>query len=156
MDSPLIKSRAIGHDNLPLFFKSLAKAAGVLVTAIGWVVILGWLFDIPTLKSILPLWVTMKANTAIGFILGGSALWQLSKSPRRSPYAARILAAIVLCIGLLTLIQYGFGISLGIDQLLFQESATAVGTSAPGRMAANTALNFLLLGSALFLLSRPR
>ncbi|MGA7937304.1 MAG: PAS domain S-box protein, partial [Kovacikia sp.] len=42
------------------------------------------------------------------------------------------------------------------DQLLFQESATAVGTSAPGRMAANTALNFLLLGSALFLLSRPR
>jgi methyl-accepting chemotaxis protein len=64
-------------------------------------------------------------------------------NPRDDPLRyAQILAAIVLGIGLLTLIQYGFGINLGIDQLLFKESATAVATSAPGRMAANTALNF--------------
>jgi hypothetical protein len=100
------------------------------------VVILGWLFNIPALKSILPIWVTMKANTAIGFILSGCALRQLDKPTRRSARYAQILAAIVLGIGLLTLIQYGFGINLGIDQLLFKESATAVATSAPGRMAA--------------------
>ena len=97
----------------------------------------------------------MKANTAICFILAGSALWQLYKSTKRSARYAQILAAIVLGIGLLTLIQYGFGVNLGIDQLLFKEPVTAVATSTPGRMAANTALNFLLLGSALLMLSRP-
>ncbi|MEP0912361.1 PAS domain S-box protein [Leptolyngbya sp. GB1-A1] len=98
----------------------------------------------------------MKANAALCFILSGSALWQLCKRTRRSARYARIFAAIVLGIALLTLIQYGFAINLGIDQFLFQESATAVATSAPGRMAVNTALNFLLLGSALLLLSKPR
>jgi PAS domain S-box-containing protein len=139
-----------------MFLKASAKRAGLLVALIGCIVILGWLFNISSLKSILPLWVTMKANTAIGFILSGSALWQLSKPTRRSMRYAQVLAAIVLGIGLLTLIQYGFGTNLGIDQLLFQESAAAIATSAPGRMSANTALNFLLLGSALLLLSQPR
>ncbi len=151
-------SRAAEDTNLStlMMIKSFAKGASVLVTLIGCVVVLGWLFNISVLKSILPIWVTMKPNTAIGFVLSGSALWQLAKPTRRSARYAKIFAAIVLGIGLLTLIQYGFGINLGIDQLLFKESAMAVATSAPGRMAANTALNFLLLGSALFLLSQPR
>ncbi|MBM0744328.1 PAS domain S-box protein [Phormidium sp. CLA17] len=98
----------------------------------------------------------MKANTAIGFILSGCALRQLSQPTRRSTRYAKSLAAIVVGLGLLTLIQYGFGVNLGIDQLLFRELATAVATSTPGRMSVNTALNFLLLGSALLLLSKPR
>jgi PAS domain S-box-containing protein len=57
-------------------------------------------------------------------------------------------------IGLLTLSQYLFNWNLGIDQLVFREIAGAVGTSHPGRMAPNTALNFLLLGLALLLLHR--
>ncbi len=156
MERPLIGHRAGEQANLPLTLKSFAKGASILVLAIGCVVTLGWIFDIPVLKSILPLWVTMKANTAIGFVLCGSALWHLSQSTRRSTRYAQILAAIALGIGFLTLIQYGFDLDLSIDQLLFKEPVTAVATSAPGRMAVNTALNFLLLGSALFLLSRPR
>jgi PAS domain S-box-containing protein len=141
---------------LPIDLQTIAKGSGILVAIIGGVVILGWIFDIPTLKSILPTWVTMKANTAIGFILSGVTLWSLSLPQRRSPRYSSLLAAVVLGIGLLTLIQYAFDINLGIDQLLFKEPADAVATSAPGRMAANTAFNFLLLGSTLFLLSKPR
>lgn len=156
MERLCIGERTSDYTHLPIFLKAFAKRAGLLVALIGCIVILGWLFNISILKSILPVWVTMKANTAIGFILSGSALQQLSKSTRRSTCYAQVLAVIVLGIGLLTLMQYGFGTNLGLDQLLFQESATAVATSAPGRMSVNTALNFLLLGSALLLLSKPR
>jgi signal transduction histidine kinase len=52
-------------------------------------------------------------------------------------------------IGFLTLIQYGWNLDLGIDQLVFQESLNAVATSSPGRMAINSALNFLIVGLAL-------
>ena len=156
MDSPFIGSRAMGQPDLPIVLTSFAKRVGILVTLIGCVVLLGWIFDIPTLKSILPMWVTMKANTAIGFILSGGALWQLSHFTPRSTRYAQFCAVFVLSIGLLTLIEYGFGLDFGIDQLLFKETGTAIATSAPGRMAVNTALNFLLLGSALFLLSKSR
>jgi PAS domain S-box-containing protein len=156
VERPFISPTAIKQIRWPLFLRSLAKVTSALVALIGCVVIVGWLFDIPVLTSILPMWVTMKANTAIAFIFGGAALWQLSKITRRANRLAGIYAAIVLLIGLLTLIQYAFGINLGIDQLLFKESVDAIATSAPGRMAVNTALNFLLLGSALFLLSKPR
>ncbi len=157
MESLFINNHhASESSKLLLWVKAWAKVASILVALIGGVVILGWLFDIPTLKSISPAWVTMKANTAIGLVLGSASLWLLSQATRRSCRYAQILAAIVWGLGLLTLIQYLFNVNLGIDQLLFRESAGAVGTSAPGRMAANTALNFLLLGSSLLLLSRPR
>lgn len=156
MNSPSVSSRVVRLTNWPTFLKGLAKQAGLLVTVIGCVVMIGWIFNIPMLKSILPMWVTMKANTALGFILSGVALQQLYQSTRRSRWYAQIAAAIVLSIGLLTLVQYGFEINLGIDQLLFKEPVTAIATSTPGRMAVNTALNFLLLGSVLLLLSKSR
>ena len=156
MESSLINNHAPESDQLLGWVRAWAKLASGLVILIGGIVILGWLLDIPTLKSISPAWVTMKANTAVGLVLGGTSLWLLSSGTRRSCRYAQILAAIVLGLGLLTLIQYLFSVNLGIDQLLFRESAGAVGTSAPGRMAANTALNFLLLGSSLLLLSQRR
>src|SRR5208283_2194878 len=42
------------------------------------------------------------------------------------------------------------GVDFGIDQLLFREAVGAVGTLSSGRMAPVTAVNFLLLGCALF------
>ncbi|WP_242060524.1 methyl-accepting chemotaxis protein [Aerosakkonema funiforme] len=64
----------------------------------------------------------------------------------------QVCAGVVLLIGLLTLLQYALQRDFGIDQLLFKDSAKAVGTSAPGRMGANTAVNFVFLGCALLFL----
>lgn len=137
---------------------SISRIASITVIVIGCMVILGWMFDIPTLKSVFPGLVTMKANTAIGFILGGTciSLWHRGPRESQSRRVALICALLVLAIGLLTLMQYGLGVNLGIDELFFKESVDAVATATPGRMAPNSAFNFLLLGSALLLICIPR
>ncbi|GEM_PF-2190338 len=150
--------------------QAFSRKASIAVIAIGCIVIIGWIFNIPLFKSILPGLVTMKANTALCFIFGGGALWMWHKSqgtgnnsvlhaqatPTTQKFLrwAQVCAALVLLIGLLTLIQYGLNGDFGIDQLLFKESAKAAGTSAPGRMGANTAANFVMVGCALLFLVR--
>ncbi|MBN4063631.1 response regulator [Cardiobacterium sp. AH-315-I02] len=63
-----------------------------------------------------------------------------------------IFGIFVVLIGLLTLVQYVFGIDLTIDQLLMQHDII-VQTSHPGRMAPNTALCFSLTGVSLITLA---
>ncbi len=134
-----------------LSFKVLSRAASVIVMLVGFLVLVGWAFDFATLKSVFPGMVTMKVNTALAFILAGGSLWlrQTKRTDQRAYRLAQGCAGAVVLIGALTLSEYLLGRGLGIDQLLFQESSAAVGTSNPGRMAPNTALNFLLIGIAL-------
>ena len=145
----------------------LSRNAGIAVTAIGCLVMVGWMFDIGTLKSVLPGLVTMKTNTALGFILGGLSLWLwiLAKGRNgqalkasRNPLAPLVYVSsfLVLLIGLLTLVEYYFDWNIGIDELLFKEATDAVGTYVPNRMAPNSALNFFILGSAQLLLLSGR
>lgn len=126
--------------------------------ALGTLVLIGWMLDIAVLKSPGPTFVTMKANAALAFVLSGIALWQIRNAETPPVGTAnrvgQAAAAIVVMIGALTVSEYLFSWNLGIDQLLFRESADAVLTSSPGRMAPNTALAFLAAGIALLLLLR--
>gem|GEM_PF-1127682 len=133
--------------------QSWSRKSSIVIMLAGAGVLLGWMFDIPVLKSIHPSLVTMKANTATAFLLSGLALWllQVERMNERSRRIARLCAATVVLVGLLTLGEYLFNRNFGIDQLLFVEPEGAVATSTPGRMSPNTALNFLLLGLALIL-----
>jgi len=130
---------------------SFAWAASLIVILVGLVVLGGWAFDIIALKSVFSGLVTMKANTALAFVLAGVSLWllQSKQADRRTRRIAQVCALIVALLGLLTLSEYLFGWDLGIDQLLFEEPLGAVGTPSPGRMAPATAFNFLLVGMAL-------
>lgn len=135
--------------------RNISLKACAIAAVIGCVVILGWIFNLTPLKSVVPIWVTMKANTAFGFIFGGGALWLWHRYPEDPPKRqwAQWLSMIVVLIGLLTLLEYSQGWNLGIDQLIFKEGA--VGTSNPGRMAPNSALNFLFVGAALLFFIGP-
>jgi PAS domain S-box-containing protein len=127
----------------------------MLVILLGALALAGWVFDIETLKTVLPGLVSMKANTAICFLMAGASLI-LRATPEPVPAtrlgAGRILAAIVVVIGLLTLVEYVFNIDLGFDQLPFRESAEEIGHGFPGRMSLASALDFTLLGTALLFL----
>ncbi|MFV1973052.1 MAG: CHASE domain-containing protein, partial [Thiohalobacterales bacterium] len=121
---------------------TLAKLAGFLSLALGALVLLGWYLREPALIQVSPAFVPMQYNTALGFAVGGLALLGLAWY---WPRFTVIAAVIVLLIGVLTLIEYIFGVDLHIDQL-FMEHYIDLKTSNPGRMAPNTALCFSLTG----------
>lgn len=130
---------------------------GLGVAVAGVAVLSGWAFGIPALKSLLPGLVDMAANTAATFVLAGVSLWLFAApggatASRMAARLARIPAAVVGALGLLTLGQYGFGWDLGIDQVLFDDDGPSSGIPFPGRMALMTAVNFTLLAAALLLL----
>lgn len=135
-------------------FKKISSILSILVFLGGCIVLIGWIFDISALKSISPKMVTMKANTALCFVLTGLSLWLLQRyrlDNRLGRGIARICALVVFLIGFLTLFEYISGFNLGIDQLLFKDDANAILTSHPGRMALNTSINFTIIGIALVL-----
>ena len=141
--------------NLVRLLGSVSAGAAICVFSIGCLVLIGWVFDIAVLKSLNPHLVSMKADTALAFMLTGISLW-LSQVNRIHLQAGRYVAwgsaSAVAAVGLLTLMEYSFGWNLGIDQLLFTEPVGTVQTFNPGRMAPNTALDFLLIGLSLLLL----
>ena len=136
-------------------FNRVSEVLSVCIFLGGLVVLIGWILDIPVLKSISPNFVAMKANTAICFILIGLSLWfsQTKKQDNRTArIIARLCAVAVFMIAFLTFWEYMLGKNFGIDQLLFNEPATAILTSSPGRMAFNTSIIFMTIGVSLFML----
>jgi len=123
---------------------------GAGIAALGVIVLLGWVLDVDGLKSVLPGLPTMKANTALCFLLIGLAL--LLRHRRK----ARIACSATLCtlVGL-TLAEYAAGWDLRLDQFLFQD-APDPHTFYPGRMTPVTALSFAMSGVSLLLLAVPR
>src|SRR3990172_223742 len=89
-----------------------ACVAAVLTSVLGAVVLLGWAFDIPALKGLLPDLATMKPNTALCFVFSGTALWLLSTSSEDTGrWRRRGVVALALAVGLvavLTLAEYIF------------------------------------------------
>lgn len=135
--------------------RRISMACAALVMAAGAIVLLGWALQLEALKCILPGTVSMKANTALGFLAAGLSLLIYNLSGPENTVKlrlARALAFFTALLGLATLSQYLFGWNLGIDQLLFLEPAGAVATFTPGRMAPVTALDFVFCGVALALL----
>ncbi|MCI0528611.1 MAG: PAS domain S-box protein [Nitrospira sp.] len=138
--------------------KRLSKIASAVVIFVGGLVLLGWLFDIGILKTVLPGLVEMKINTALGLILSGVSLWLLQRDrvSRRRRLIAQAGALIVTLMGLLTLSEHLLGWTLGIDQPLFKDSLGVVQDSMPGRPSPQTSVNFVLIGLALLLDFRTR
>lgn len=121
---------------------TISLACGVATLLLGILVLFGWHIGNRTLIQILPGFVPMQYNTALGFVLCGTSLVLLSSGQRRFASIAGYLATLV---GGLTLLEYVGAFNLGIDELFMKHDVT-VGTSHPGRMAPNTAICFTLIG----------
>lgn len=132
--------------------KRAARVAGLLAATLGLVVLVGWFTHTEVLIQVLPKFAPMQFNTALGFVLCGTALAVLVRGDSR---VAVSLAAAAGTLGLLTLVEYACGIRLGIDEFFF-DSYITVQTSHVGRMAPNTALCFLLSSVALVAAARSK
>jgi PAS domain S-box-containing protein len=143
----------IGNRKLSHYLGNISMYLSVLTVAVAIAVMTGWIFDITFLISVSPGFVSMKFNTALGFLFLGAALFifhQKKIAHRKTISAA--FASVVLLISILTLIQYVFNTDLGIDELFIKDHTAEVETYSPGRMASATGTCFLIAASALGLL----
>ncbi len=62
------------------FYWVTARLIAVLAISVGTVILLGWRFDIPSLKTVFPGLAAMNPTTAAGFMLGGISLLLLSSA----------------------------------------------------------------------------
>ena len=133
-------------------YRTIARSGSILLMLLGILVLLGWVFHVGVLTTVLPGRITMKPNTAIGFLFLGISLFLSTRSrqSRGTQLGCAICASIVISLGLLTLLEYLFHADLGIDQLLFRDVAQL---SYPGRMAHITAFNFCIAGCGVLLLA---
>lgn len=123
-----------------------------MVIGIAAVVMTGWIFDVDTLKRLVPGSALMKFNSALTFFLAGLSLRGAgicrSLPCRRM---GQLCAGLVILIGVLTLAEYLSGRDLAIDNLFVQEPAAVAGKYLPGRMSSQTALGFVFFGIAYLL-----
>ena len=125
----------------------VADGCALAVAALGLAVLAGWLLGSEPLQSVLPHFATMKCNTALGFLLAGSALFFRGK-----PAVRLGLAGAVALLGALTLGEIFAGRDFGIDQLFVRDAAG----QPPGRISPATAVGFVISGAALGLLGARR
>jgi PAS domain S-box-containing protein len=134
-------------------FRQGSRAIALVVTALGATGLCGWIFNLPALTTIRPATESMKFNTAVLFVCLGIALWTVSDDIRQR--GRFILGLLIVLIAGLTLLEYLFGVSLGIDQFFVRDTRTPA-MAHPGRMGIATVSGFLLLGLAVLSLGRRK
>jgi PAS domain S-box-containing protein len=127
---------------------------GGTVSLIGCAVLIGWVVGIEWVRTIVPGWATMKANTSLAMVFLGMSLLGLAvrTSGRRWGTVAPLLAVPPLLIGVLTLLEH-IGLTIpDLDVLLANAPPTAYPS---GRMSPVTAIMISLL-SAAYLIASPK
>jgi len=107
-----------------------AKMAALIVSAVGIMVMMGWMLDIDILKSIMPEFVTMKFSTALSFLLSGITLYFIVRSLEGDSGIAQVVLPITTLIILLLmatlLISVLVGVRTGIEDLFVRDGDVAL------------------------------
>ncbi len=140
-------------DSPVLVFQRTSLVLAAIVAMVGALELAAWVLHPQYFASVLPGVATMKFNTAFCFVVFGCSLFGLQAVAARHSRRSAAIAGLViaLTIAMLTLIEYLFGLNLGIDELILPDPATGLQNGAPGRMSGTSAICLLLLGAALLL-----
>jgi signal transduction histidine kinase/CheY-like chemotaxis protein len=134
--------------------KQMSTFCGVFALAVALSVMVGWQFDVAILKSVIPGYISMKVNTAIGLFFFGLVQLELcyfNLQSRRLKMVVALTCGIATATGVFTLSEYIFDRSFGIDEILFTDFEGIGKLYPPGRLAPVTALSFMLIGVAIYL-----
>lgn len=124
----------------------------IIVILVGALVVTGWIMDIELLKSILPIWVTMKFITAISFILSGIILYFVtSHSFQANSDLTQIILSFAIIIILLLMVTLLFSsflnIHSGVEDFFMIKGKETIQTFTPGRPSIGTMINFILVSA---------
>lgn len=126
------------QEDTPEWVRRLPVVTGTAAAIVAGLILLAWVLQVADrwwLAS-LPL---MKANTALACLAAGIALTV------RRPGQIRLLACVPIVVGSTALLQWIGGFSLGIDQVMAEDTST---TMHPGRPSPQVAGALLLFGFA--------
>jgi len=133
----------------------LEAIVGALLVLLGVSVLTGWWMHQPVVVRLLPEFAPMTGNTALAFILAGSALLMPTADRARHKRVTTIIGAALCVLAVLVLAQHLLQTSLGIDWVSLHAWLDDSNPT-PGRMPAATACGMLMAGSVLIVATRAR
>lgn len=139
-----------------LSLKRYSHAFALITIVSGFLVLLGWQFDIPILYRPFEGSVVMKPVTAVLFILSGTSLWVILEKEQRLRFLlpARIVSWIVVFVGIARVLEIAIGFNSGIGSILYPEKLPhSPNDQTLNFLSLNTAIIFILLGLIIFSLS---
>jgi signal transduction histidine kinase len=147
----------VSSDPNPVFQRRLrvcAATGAVFTLLVAGLVLAGWLFDVAALRTLVPGLRPMKTNAALGLVLLAVALLLRLRRPgdRRADRAVTLLCAVAIALGAATLLEYLAHWNLRVDELFARERNPAPAVLDPGRISPTTAVELVLLGSAILLI----
>jgi PAS domain S-box-containing protein len=134
-------------------YERISQVFGVLVVLISGAALVGWFKGSVTLKGIGAGYIPMAPNTALVFLLLGAILATLTDKSTRSISVAKLVIILAMAMVVARLSEFLTGVELGVDHWIFRFPAERLGLAPVGKMAFFTAMTFLLLGAAFFLLA---
>jgi PAS domain S-box-containing protein len=143
--------------DIPRNYKITIRISLIIVLAISLIDLIGWIFNLTIFKSISDQWIPMKIITAICFIITAISLMVIYLRYSSLLIKTFIYSVIVfLClVSLLTIYAYAFKLSSGQESALAGSPFFNSFLSDKQRMALLSAINFLLIGCILILLTYP-
>lgn len=120
----------------------------VLTGVLGGLTLMGWISGQETLASLRQNYIPMAPSTALGFTILGAVLAHRDHRLMRRPLPELALLVVVVVAGG-KLFEFFSGISLGVEEKLVADPAM-FGAVRKGRMSPITALNFLLICTAIY------
>jgi PAS domain S-box-containing protein len=131
-----------------------STAAGILVGALGAVVLAGWALDADLLKRVAPALPAMKPSTALAFVLAGIALvLARTAAPPWIRLVRCVAAALAFAVAVLSLVESAADVPVGLDRLLVRDPT---GAAPPGGLAPVTAFGLAMSAAAFLLLDVGR
>jgi PAS domain S-box-containing protein len=128
-----------------------ATFTSLLSIIVGVVVMIGWLFKIIMLRRFFPQFAFMMFNTALCFILlSAIILIAQLRVNKFTKIIGVVLSVTVMLFALVSVSQYVFSYSAGMDQLFITDWVSKLDKyPLPGRMAVNVSACFALFGLAM-------
>lgn len=140
----------------------LIAVVSLAVCAVGAAAMVGWIWNIEALKSVVPGWPTMKFDTALSFVVSSISFYYISRALEGAFDRAQVILSascliLFLVMGIL-FFSFFLEVRTGVEELFVKELPGGVMTVAAGKPSLPTAINFLLIALAgiLTLLQVPR
>ena len=129
--------------------------AGALLVLLGGTVMLGWWMQLSPLVRVLPGFAPMVFNTALCFVLAGSALLTPVSDAQQHERVTAVLGGALAIIATWVLAEHLLQTDLGIDWAPLHDWLHDSDPN-PGRMSSGAVCGFLMSGAVLILATRVR